>query len=232
MTFLLRALCLTLAFAALAYPASLTVHDFQDIYRAGGNPVTYPDRGTPPSLFVFSSGPGKALTFSSVVGVASAGCGVFGPDGNLGGIVGGTTTGGTLADILYPGACSLPLMGVFLGPGLPASMPSLLDFRPSALGIDFAELSPADGQVFWIGDGLTGTGSGDPQTFDVPADATRLYLGFVDCCFHDNPGLAMTATFDISGGEATVPEPATLILTGSMLAVLRRRFRVRSLPQR
>jgi hypothetical protein len=34
--------------------------------------------------------------------------------------------------------------------------------------------------MFFVGDGLTGTGSGDTQIFHVPDTATRLFLGFSD----------------------------------------------------
>jgi hypothetical protein len=42
-------------------------------------------------------------------------------------------------------------------------------------------------QVFFIGDGLTGTGSGSRQTFNVPADATELWLGYVDGGGYEGP---------------------------------------------
>jgi hypothetical protein len=35
-------------------------------------------------------------------------------------------------------------------------------------------------RVVSTGDGLTGTGNGPEQTFNVPADVDRLYLGFAD----------------------------------------------------
>jgi hypothetical protein len=48
------------------------------------------------------------------------------------------------------------------------------------LGEAFATLAPAIGQVFFVGDGLTGTATGTAQQFRAPAGATRLYLGFAD----------------------------------------------------
>jgi hypothetical protein len=42
------------------------------------------------------------------------------------------------------------------------------------------KVSPGVQQVFFIGDGLTGTGSGTTQQFVVPPGATRLFLGTMD----------------------------------------------------
>ncbi len=65
-------------------------------------------------------------------------------------------------------------------------------------------MSPKIGQVFFIGDGLTGTGSGAVQVFSVPATATHLYLGYVDSCnntvpgcYSDNSG-SLTAIFQLN----------------------------------
>ena len=55
---------------------------------------------------------------------------------------------------------------------------------------DFTELSPALNQTFFVGDGLTGTGTGARQRFHVPPGAARLYLGLVDGFDFDGyPGL-------------------------------------------
>ena len=74
------------------------------------------------------------------------------------------------------------LVGVFLNDNLPTSSgaPPGLDFRPSGLGTAFLTLNPALKQVFFIGDGRTGNGTGAVQQFIVPAGATRFFLGTVD----------------------------------------------------
>jgi hypothetical protein len=53
------------------------------------------------------------------------------------------------------------LVGVFLDDSVPSGM------APASLnsGIAFTSLSPGLRQIFWIGDGLTGTGTGDVQQF-------------------------------------------------------------------
>ncbi|MBX7133907.1 MAG: PEP-CTERM sorting domain-containing protein [Fimbriimonadaceae bacterium] len=123
------------------------------------------------------------------------------------------------------------LAGVFLGSTYPGSPPASLAFsNPNGSGgiaTSFASLSPVIGQVFFIGDGLTGTGSGSTQIFNVPNSATTLYLGFTDANgyvgapgqFQDNAG-ALTASFRV------VPEPSILsafFLAASGLALRRRR---------
>ena len=56
-------------------------------------------------------------------------------------------------------------------------------------GTSFATLSPGLNQIFWIGDGLTGTGTGTIQSFIAPAGATTLYLGVADGFgWNNNPG--------------------------------------------
>jgi hypothetical protein len=116
------------------------------------------------------------------------------------------------------------LLGVFLGPGLPTSNPApdLLNFRDhgvacfgTQVGTHFATLSPDLQQIFFIGDGLTGTGSGTVQTFIAPTGATRLYLGVADGTQWSNN----TGAFDVCvncgsvvpefSAASAVPEPST-----------------------
>ena len=116
------------------------------------------------------------------------------------------------------------LLGVFLGPGLPTSNPApgeVLNFRDigvarfgTQVGTHFATLSPELEQIFFIGDGLTGTGSGSVQTFIAPAGATRLYLGVADGYGWANNSGAFDVCVncgsvpEFSAGSA-VPEPST-----------------------
>ncbi len=105
------------------------------------------------------------------------------------------------------------LAGVFLDSSEPA------DPAPVRLAITdtgFTSLAPGLRQSFFIGDGLTGSGSGILQTFRVPTNATRLFLGFHDSYqglpgyFNDNTGaLNVTASFTV------VPLPGALWLFGS-----------------
>ena len=109
---------------------------------------------------------------------------------------------------------TLPLVGVFLSSNPPQGpAPMTLQFTSQGLGLDFATLSPGLGQVFLIGDGKT-SGNAD-QTFFVPANATRLFLGYADAPFSTgDPG-----AFDDNRGALTVevtavPEPGLTALLG------------------
>jgi hypothetical protein len=77
------------------------------------------------------------------------------------------------------------LIGVFLADTVPTGPPpATLDFTGNR---DFASLSPALAQAFFIGDGRTATGR--PQRFRPPAGATRLYFGLADAwSFQGPPG--------------------------------------------
>jgi len=178
---------------------------------------------------------GTTLTFTSVTGSVSYGGGTPNdpPDGNTGLLVdtpayeGGLTTINNIAG--YYNAPVDALIGVFLGSGLPTGNPApgLLNFGSSGpgtiVGTDFTTLAPALQQIFFIGDGRTGTGAGSVQTFTVPAGATRLYLGTVDGFgWYNNTG-AIDVTVN---GVSSVPEPMTIGLLASGLAgigVIRRR---------
>ena len=66
------------------------------------------------------------------------------------------------------------MVGMFLEDALPPSAPAALRFYASnnsqgGIQTDFKALGPKIGQVFLIGDGLTGTGSGSIQVFWSPS---------------------------------------------------------------
>jgi hypothetical protein len=68
------------------------------------------------------------------------------------------------------------LVGVFETDTEPIDPPpARLNFN--TIGTNFTMLSPAINQLFFIGDGLSGHGSGSVQQFAAPANATRLFLG-------------------------------------------------------
>ena len=121
------------------------------------------------------------------------------------------------------------LVGVFLDDSVPSGpAPAALDFGS---GLDFASLAPGLDQIFWIGDGLTGLGTGSVQQFTVPTGATRLFLGTVDGFQWSNNTGAITVT--IAGAAGAVPEPATwalmLVGFGAIGLAARQRAKVRSL---
>jgi len=143
----------------------------------------------------FKAAAGQAFTFSATGLVGCCYVANIGPDGYAN--VAENITGlGSISGFQAPNA--LPLVGVFTD-GHPSGTPPA-DY---VVGLNDASYAPALNQVFFIGDGLTGTGSGFLQTFAVPANATELWLGFVDGvdfqgspgAYGDNPGsLAVTGT--------------------------------------
>ena len=168
------------------------------------------------------------LTFSTVTGSVSC-CdpALFnGPDGGTAFNTNISSFSG-VAGIQAPG--QLFLTGVFTDGTNPTDPPPPgLNF--GSIGTNFSDLSPQLGQPFFIGDGLTGTGSGDVQEFFVPDGATTLFLGFADAFvfsgppgFYDDNDGELSATFEFTPEETTppaspaVPEPATLALLGAGL---------------
>ena len=98
------------------------------------------------------------------------------------------------------------LVGVFIGAGPPTATPSSLSFGTPGER-SFVTLAPELQQVFFIGDGLTGVGTGAVQTFYAPTGATRLYLATYDSISFDNVGALQV--------EITpVPAPPSVVLLG------------------
>jgi hypothetical protein len=217
-------LALVLA-APLLGQVTLTVDATMDIYRAGG----YNDGsdGVAPVVYTFTAQPFQTLTFASVGGTWTCVSTVppFGPDGTTDGCkYGGLTTQHIDNPIgTFSGYGSTDfiggMVGIFLEDNLPASAPTPLQFYVSdsadgGIQTNFKALSPKIGQVFFIGDGLTGTGSGAAQVFAIPATATHLYLGYVDSCnntvpscYSDNSG-SLSAIFQIAQHPLDWVEPS------------------------
>ena len=103
------------------------------------------------------------------------------------------------------------LVGVFTTDTQPSgAAPAPMDYATGGNSGGLADASYAPGldQIFWIGDGLTGTGTGSVQQFLVPTGATRLYLGTVDGeGWANNTGVGLVTVSGLTTGG--VPEPAT-----------------------
>ena len=216
---------------------------------AGANQTLPDGSGLAPAEFDLPPN-ATVLTMKSVTGTITlnSGGGRNDPDGVV--VTGGyglslpgasyASAYGSISGIKQPGAGAL--IGVFEAATVSGSPPPTLDF--TAIGTNFTSFAPALNQLFYIGDGLTGDGSGAVQQFIVPAGATRLYLGISDApgfngapgAYNDNAG-AFTASFQISsvgqpvaddftnnsyyaGWTLTEPNPSSsATLTGSALDV-------------
>jgi len=232
----LSALGLLAIFGTTAALADTVVDSTDVIYAAGtqSSILSSIPGGTAP--VAISVGGATSFTFS-VTGTISLNSGgnTNDADGANSGQSSSSNTGaGSLSGIIAPGAGYL--VGVFLGAGGPSgTAPASLDFT-SGSGTAFTSLSPLIDQVFFIGDGLTGDGTGATQVFNVPTGATQLYFGISDACgyngapscYSDNSG-SFDVNFTPAGGSPSViPEPSSLILFGtgtlSLASAIRRRL--------
>ena len=167
------------------------------------------------------------LTFSATGLAGWSGSLNNGPDG-------GTFSSSTAIPSVGPiSGFTAPLSGELVGLFVPSgdfsglNAPAALSY-PNLASFALPSYAPGLRQVFFIGDGLTGTGSGATQTFAVPTGASRLVLGIADA-FDFN---ASAGYYDDNVGGYTVgyvapvPEPAPLAALGlGLAAALRRRKR-------
>jgi hypothetical protein len=208
--------------ALLAGPAgAVTVSGTDAIYNYGGSGVAGGGSTTPPEISVIGDA-GQALTFSATGSVyltpGGEPYGAHGPDGgapafNMNVSQAAGISGVHSSNVGY-------LAGVFLN-GSEGAITALAnsDFTPAGTGEDFASLSPVIDQVFFIGDGLTGTGTGQVQQFFVPIGATTLVLGIVDANSYNGPpgayfdnGGSFQVNVQAPAATGGVPEPASWVL--------------------
>jgi len=163
---------------ALAATATVIVDARSDIFSSALREADPGRGGVLPARITLKPG-GGSLTFDDVRGaIGCEGNASFGADG---GTCAGPRTDlssvGPISGIVAEGR-TLFLVGVFTSETA-GKAPKILKLEnPAAFG--FSEMNPAIGQTFFIGDGLTGTGTGAVQRFKIPPGATRLYLGFAD----------------------------------------------------
>jgi hypothetical protein len=158
----------------------LTVPGTAAIFDAD-QPMSTLSGSTLPPMFAIDVTSGVlGLAVSSVTGTVDC-CGgtpTTGPDGSSEYATELTSLNG-IAGIEAP--TSMFLVGVFTDGSVPSGTgPASLDFDSDGLGTNFTTLSPLLNQTFFIGDGLTGTGTGTQQQFIVPGGATQLFFGFAD----------------------------------------------------
>ena len=217
-----------LIFVPVAASAATTVNGIDDIYAAGSAFNTAVGIGGQDPVSILIPGSTSFYTFSvtgSIILNNGTGNNVNDADG-VGAAAGSSSSTGAngFSGISAPGAGYL--VGVFLAAGGPTG-PAPAGFSGST---SFTTLAPVLDEVFFIGDGLTGDGTGTIQDFTVPSGATTLYLGISDACgyngvpncYADNLG-AFNVTANDNGvgvqgtgtGVAASPEPSSLILMGT-----------------
>lgn len=215
-----------LGLTALASAAPVVVTGRSDPYLAGmpggstnGSDVA-PDE-SPVLVSGLNLTLGGQLTFTNAVGgtARGSGCSLAAPYAGCDPIDGAAFFDHNRDDENGISAVRAPisaLMGVFLGldqPSLTAA-PAGLNFQ--TLGLDFISLAPTLKQLFFIGDGKTGTDQ--VQLFDVPTGATRLFLGTMDGFgWFNNTG---AITLDVNQVNAPIPEPPTFALLFASIAAL------------
>ncbi|MES2657206.1 MAG: Ig-like domain-containing protein [Verrucomicrobiota bacterium] len=191
---------------------TLTVPGTANIYGAGHSsppPAGFGGSGELPQVVNFAAAAGQTLEIVSATGTVlldqptnNAGLGPSGPDGGPFYSPTDVTSTGGLSGI--KSNVTGFLTGVFLDDSEPTGGgPAVLDFTTSGLGTNFTTLTPSLGQVFFIGDGVTSSGA--VQRFQIPATATRLFLGIVDAADGDNAAGPPQAYGDNGGSfSATV----------------------------
>jgi hypothetical protein len=160
-----------------------------DVFSAGAKKADAGRQGVLPAEITLAKG-GGIISFPKIIGKASCVAGT-GTDADGGDCAGGSTdltTVGKLSGIQHHQR-TMFLVGVFLGPKLPAKAPAVLDFSDDKTGTKFAKLEPVLGQVFYVGDGKPGDPPGDTHDYVIPKGATRLFVGYADgFSFQGTPG--------------------------------------------
>lgn len=222
--------CMSVATQARA--ATTTVSALTDIFLA-----SQPDSTTITGFFGSDSAPtnspvaigvtgGARLTFAASGSTSVDGNCFAGPDGGC--YSDQSSFSPSPASGTYNGPADA-LIGVFLPSGVTsvADGPASLNYQNPA---NFSQTSyfPALNQIFFIGDGLTGTGGGTVQQFAAPVGATTLYLAVADSYGSSTGDLGSLSVDYIVGPPA--PEPATwammLIGFGGLGAAMRRSRRI------
>ena len=163
--------------------------------------------GVLPSPITLSAlGNPKLLEFPEVTGEISG----WAAAGNYNTADGGTAWGGVTNVKSWGGISGIVdnnatmfLVGVFLGSnGQPAKAPPTLNVSSANTVSSF---SPALGQQFFIGDGHTASDA--LQTFNVPAGAASLYLGFAEHLYFGNQNIPPGYYSDNGGKLSVTVEP-------------------------
>ncbi len=216
---LLVSACASIALSSSAQVGGLNVDTRSNIFGYGvGTPSSAGGGGLVAPVINLAAGTGRIATFSaSGSGSWGSEWPVTGPDGIFAGPF-GTNYNTNISGVDPISGFAAPrhghLVGVFLEAGdlsgLPA--PSAISY-PTTVSLSAASFAPQLRQVFFIGDGLTGTGSGSSQQFLVPDGAVKLALGIADSFnFAGPPSYYNDNSGSYSMSYNVVPEPVSLLV--------------------
>ncbi|MGH7242821.1 MAG: hypothetical protein ACREJD_05330 [Phycisphaerales bacterium] len=180
--------------------------------------------GTLANVIALNGGTGRIAAFSSGGQAGWSGGTDNGPDG---GTFSSTTNIGAVGPISgYNGPLSGQLVGVFIEAGdiSALSAPGAMSY-PDLASYTAGSYAPGLRQVFFIGDGKTGTGSGATQLFGVPDGAAYLVLGIADAFgFNADAGYYDDNVGGYETSYVVVPAPGMASMLGLVgLAAARRR---------
>jgi hypothetical protein len=217
-----------LTFGSLGIPGHagvIVVNAADNIYGAGQGSA--PGGGNLPGFIVLTPGT-ISISFSSITGStpcgSAEGCITLNGGGNYNdpdGAGAGTGSSSNSGSVSISGISALGagyLVGLFVSASDPSgTAPTALSYTTTS----DASYSPALDQTFFIGDGLTGDGTGTVQVFNAPTGAVDLYLGISDAGGYNGPPSAYgdnfgdyTAVYALTGGTSSTPEPGTVLLFG------------------
>jgi len=171
-------------------------------------------------------GTGRTVTFGAGGSAwwANSPTGSNGPDGGLLAASTNINAVGPISGFAAP--LTGHLLGLFLA-GDPAGKPAPANMSyPDAASLTAASYSPAAQQVFFIGDGYVGSGTGGQQIFNIPDGATTLVLGIADgFAFTGNAGWYEDNTGGFQVRYDVVPTPGSIALAGLGGLMMARRRR-------
>ena len=165
-----------------------------------------------PTLALSNFDPSQPITVSAVGGFNFSGgtpAASADGDGGLGNMNAGVNGISGPQNIMFNS-----LVGVFLANTVPSGTAPAQ--RNDAL--NYTSVSPSLQQIFSVGDGLTGTGTGTQQTIVAPSSATRFYLGAADGSGWFNNSGTSTVTINYTSLSTTLTGLATLNIGGSLTA--------------